>query len=61
MTGSVLLARGGMGPHSWVEVTVNGTTYICDPDFQHETGRNGYMIYYGQSGTWRYSNYSRMN
>ena len=61
MTGYVPLRGGSMGPHSWVEVVIDGVTYLCDPDFQHETGRNGYLIHYGQSGTWRYSNYSRMN
>ena len=58
--GSVPLAGGGMGPHGWVEVVVNGTTYVCDPDFAYETGRNGYFITYGTSGTWRYSNYRRV-
>ena len=43
------------GPHSWVEIDIDGTTYVFDPDFTNETGRNGFMITYGQSGTWRYS------
>ena len=54
ISGKVPLLAGGYGPHSWVEVVVNGTTYVCDPDFTNETGYNGYMINYGQSGTWRY-------
>lgn len=54
--GGVPLRRGGVNDHSWVEINVNGTWYICDPDFQQETGRNGYMLHYGQSGTWRYVN-----
>lgn len=54
ISGSVPLASGGYGPHSWVEINMNGGTYVFDPDFAHETGRNGYMIYYGQSGTWIY-------
>ena len=61
MFGYVPLARGGMGEHSWVEIVTNGTTYVCDPDFQNETGNNGYMIHYGMSGTWRYSDYRRIN
>ncbi len=52
--GYVPLASGGMGDHSWVEINIDGTTYVFDPDFTHETNRNGYMIFYGQSGTWRY-------
>ena len=43
------------GVHSWVEIDMDGTTYVFDPDFTNETGNNGFMITYGQSGTWRYS------
>ncbi len=42
-----------LGPHGWVEI--NGAVY--DPDFETETGKNGYAIYYGQPGTWQYTNY----
>ncbi|MDD7281287.1 MAG: transglutaminase domain-containing protein [Erysipelotrichaceae bacterium] len=48
-------------PHSWVEIVVDGTTYVCDPDFEKELGRNGYMIRYGSSGSLKYHDYSRMN
>ena len=61
MTGYVPLAGGGMGPHAWVEIVQDGRTWVYDPDFQHETGRNGFRIYYGCGGTWRYSAYSRVN
>ena len=61
VNGSVPLAAGGMGPHSWVEIVVNGSTYVCDPDFTYDSGRNGYMIYYKQPGTWMYMNYHRIN
>ncbi|MCC2254140.1 hypothetical protein LKD70_06750 [Ruminococcus sp. CLA-AA-H200] len=61
MTGYVPLLNGGMGPHSWVEIDMNGTTYVFDPDFTHETGYNGYQITYGASGTWIYRDYYRMN
>lgn len=43
--GGVPLRRGGVNDHSWVEINVNGTWYICDPDFQQETGHNGYMLH----------------
>ena len=52
---------GGMIDHAWVEITMGGTTYVFDPDFQYETGRNGYQIRYGMSGTWRYTNYRYLN
>lgn len=59
--GYVPLARGGMGPHSWCEIVMNGTVYVFDPNFTNETGRNGYQITYGTSGTWRYTDYARIN
>ena len=61
VSGYVPLRGGGIGPHSWVEIKINGTTYVFDPDFTNETRKNGYQISYGASGTWRYSNYRRMN
>ena len=48
-------------PHSWTEVVQNGKTYVYDPNFKNETGRNGWKIWYGKKGTWRYSNWKRMN
>lgn len=42
--GAVPLARGGRGPHGWVEITKDRAVYICDPDLQYEIkGRNFYM------------------
>lgn len=58
MVGYVPRAGGGLAIHSWCEVDMNGGTYVVDPDFAYETGKNGYLIYYGQSGTWRYQSYS---
>ncbi len=55
--GYVPLRAGGMGIHGWVEIvdSKTGVTYICDPDFETETGYDGYFRQYGQSGTWRYT------
>ena len=61
MAGMVPRRGGGVTPHSWCEVRIGGTTYVFDPNFTNETGRNGYQISYGTSGTWMYSSYSRMN
>lgn len=61
MAGYVPLSRGGLGVHSWVEIDMDGSTYVFDPDFTHEAKRNGYQITYGMSGTWMYSDYYRMN
>lgn len=60
ISGWVPSARGGMTPHSWTEIVENGKIYVYDPNFTNETGRNGYRITYGQSGTWRYADYHRM-
>ena len=59
--GYVPLAAGGMGHHAWCEIVMNGTVYVFDPQFTNQTGRNGYQITYGTSGTWRYSDYARIN
>ena len=59
--GKVPLRRGGWGPHGWCEIDLNGTTYVCDPDFTWDAKRNGYMITYGTPGTWVYSDYRRVN
>ena len=61
LQGYVPSASGGMVTHGWTEIIINGTTYVCDPNFTNETGKNGYMIYYGKSGTWRYTSYQRMS
>ena len=52
--GAVPLSGGEYADHAWVEFQYDGVTYICDPEFEYEGGRNGYMIHYGQSGTWKY-------
>ncbi|MCQ2515382.1 MAG: DUF4214 domain-containing protein [Saccharofermentans sp.] len=59
--GMVPSVRGGMTPHSWVEVVIDGQIYVVDPDYQYSTGNSGYMIRYRQPGTWVYSDYQRMN
>ena len=60
IAGYVPLTSGGLGVHSWVEININGTIYVYDPAF-HQTGKNGYQFHYGTSGTWRYTDYYRMN
>ena len=59
--GYVPSRSGGSTPHSWVEIDMEGTTYVFDPDLESELGLNGYKIWYGKPGTWRYSNYYRVN
>ena len=48
-------------PHSWTVIIENGREWVYDPNFRNETGRNGFKIYYGKRGTWRYNHYKKMN
>ncbi len=57
LKGYVPSSRGGAATHGWVEIYYNGAWYVCDPNFTYNTGRSGYMINYGWSGTWRYVDY----
>ena len=59
--GYVPQASGGMVDHGWVEIDMDGTTYVFDPDFETDSGRNGFQITYGASGTWVYTNYQRVD
>ena len=54
VSGQVPYRSGGYGEHAWVEIVVDGKTYVCDPQFENETKNNGFMINYGDSGTWVY-------
>lgn len=47
ISGSVPLYSGGWGTHAWVEIYMNGATYICDPESQYEyPGYGFYMTTY---------------
>ena len=48
-------------PHSWTVIRQNGRDWVYDPNFTNETGRNGWKIYYGKKGTWKYNHYHKMN
>ena len=48
-------------PHSWTVIKHNGKWYVYDPCFTNEHNKNGFKIYYGKKGTWRYTNKKRMN
>ena len=55
--GGVGHANGSASPHGWCEIKIGSTWYVFDSNFHNETGRNGYKIKYGQSGTWAYVKY----
>ena len=52
---------GGYNDHSWTEIDLEDGTFIFDPNYTNETGRNGWKLNYGQSGTWKYKVYSVMS
>ncbi len=52
--GEVGLARGGYGPHGWVMIKMNGTSYICDPESQHSIGRYNFYMQPASSPVLRY-------
>ncbi len=60
MVGMVPSRKGGLTIHSWVEIDVDGKTYVYDPDFQMNRGTSGFKLQYGQKGTWRYTDYRQM-
>jgi len=52
----------GAGAHSWVEIDIDGDTYVCDPAGLYQQGmEKAYMFHYKDKGTWVYSDYERMN
>lgn len=62
IVGYVKNRNGGLSPHSWVEIDMEGTTYVFDPEFeQTKPGRDGWKFHYGKSGTWMYADYYRFN
>ena len=61
MAGSVPSLSGGLTPHGWVEIEEPDGLWVYDPDFQHETGLNGYRVRYGQHNTWMYAGGHRVN
>lgn len=48
-------------PHSWTEIKHGDKIYVYDPNFRNETGRNGWKIWYGKKGTWRYNKTGKLN
>lgn len=52
--GSVPLSTGDFGEHAWVELCIDGVTWVCDPEFEWDERQSGFLIYYGQPGTWMY-------
>lgn len=45
-TGQIQAARGGLTPHGWVEINMEGISYIFDPDMQDAKNRDFYYKTY---------------
>ncbi len=58
--GGVMNWQGGYNDHSWTEIDLADGTFIFDPNYTNETGRNGWKLNYNQDGTWKYKVYSVM-
>lgn len=66
VVGYVLSGGSRKQNHGWVEIDMNGKTYVFDSEFESSMARrgyqrNGYMFTYGTKGTWRYVDYYRVN
>lgn len=61
VAGAVPSRRGGLANHSWVEIDEEDGVWVYDPNCTMETGADRYRFHYGRPGTWRYTNYHRMN
>ena len=59
--GKIQYKSGRLVSHGWCEIDEDGKTYVCDPYFAHEGGKNGIMFEYGDKGTWIYKNHYRVN
>lgn len=50
ISGWVPLNSGGLSPHGWCEILINGITYVFDPTMAHSIpGRNWYMTTYSNA------------
>lgn len=50
VAGELLYRNGTTGAHGWVELYIDGATYVCDPQLQNRMPyRNFYMITYGNA------------
>ena len=60
ITGYVRVA-GGYARHGWVEIVMDGETFVCDPYVRYRFGLEGsYLFHYGDKGTYMYSEPTRM-
>lgn len=52
VSGWVPSISSGEAPHGWVEIEIDGRTYVSDPDLEHEIGgKNWYLFTYDDAPT----------
>ena len=63
ISGMVPSRRGGNTIHSWVEIDMDQSMYVFDPEFEYvdPVNRDGWQFHYGRPGTWVYVSHYRMN
>lgn len=66
MKGTVPQANGTDGNHAWVEIDIEGKTWVFDPNFagqySSQFGKNtGWKFEYGTKNTYKYQNITRVN
>lgn len=60
MAGWVPSISRGITQHSWIEIDMDGQTWVFDPNFTYATKNDGFKFKYGTKGTWKYQNYAQM-
>ena len=63
MTGHITRSTGLVVIHSWVEIDIDGTTWVFDPEFEYvdKEHRDGWYFQYGRPRTFVYQDITRMN
>ncbi|MCD8091089.1 MAG: transglutaminase domain-containing protein, partial [Clostridiales bacterium] len=49
VAGQVPSARGGLTAHGWTEITINGVTYVFDPELAMANGYDLFKKTYSQT------------
>ncbi len=63
ITGHITRSTGLVVIHSWVEIDIDGTTWVFDPEFEYvdKEHRDGWYFQYGRPRTFVYQDITRMN
>lgn len=53
-SGMVKSTEGGLTPHGWVEITIDGKVYTFDPEIQYFNEKDMFMLNAKQARAWNY-------